>query len=189
MCTDMALPSTLHHLELELSNVDRGVNEQLALKIARHPSETIERLWLRVVALAWQWEERIGFGPGLCEPDAADVVAIGLDGGPTALVRVGKPDPVRVARDVAQNSRARVAVLFESPRRMEAFLVEAREKRLDRLQKAELAALDPALLAELSAWADRRIRCSLTLGADHLYLERDGRTLDGPLYRGSLSTP
>lgn len=189
MCTDMALPSTLHHLDLELSNVDRGVSERLALKVARHPSETIERLWLRVVALAWQWEERIGFGPGLCEPDAADVVATGLDGGTTVLVRVGRPDPERIAKDVAQNARARVAVLFDSPRRMEAFLAEAREKRLDRLQKAELAALDPALLAELSAWDDRRIRCSLTLVADHLYLERDGRTLDGPLHRGSLSTP
>lgn len=182
----MALPSTLHHIELALAHVDRGIEQQLVLKAARHPSETLERLWLRVLALAWQWEERIGFGPGLCEPDAADVIATGLDGVATLLVRVGRPDPERVARDVAQNGRARVAVLFESPRRLDAFLEEARAGGHARAGRAELAAVDPALLAALAAWEDRRVRLSLTLVGDHLYLERDGRSVDGPLTRGRL---
>lgn len=183
----MALPSTLHHFELQLSHVDRGIDQALVLKTARHPSETIERLWLRVLALAWQWEERIAFGPGLCDPDAPDVLASALDGTTTLVVRVGKPEPERIARDVAQNGRAKVAVLFESPRRMDAFLAEARDRKLARAGQAELAALDPALLAAVSGWEDRRIRASLTLVSDHLYLEREGRTVDGPLLRGSLA--
>ena len=55
----MALPSTLHHFDVALANVDRGVQLDLAVKAARHPSETAERLWLRLLAYCWQWEERI----------------------------------------------------------------------------------------------------------------------------------
>lgn len=183
----MALPSTLHHLDLHLAHVDRGVDRALALKVARHPSETMERLWLRVLALAWQWEEGISFGPGLCEPDAPDVLASRPDGRASLLVRVGKPEPERVARDVAQGGGARVAVLFESPRRLEGFLADGRAAGLDRLARAELAAVEPALLAALSSRDDRRFRGSITLVGDHLYLDLSGETLDGPLYRASYA--
>lgn len=182
----MALPSVLHHFDLELRNVDRGIDRTLAFKVARHPSETLERVWLRVLALAWQWEEGIGFGPGLCDPDAPDVLATLPDGRPSLIVRVGKPDPERVARDVAQNAGARVAVLLDGPRRLEAFVAEAEAGRLGRLSQAELAAVDPPLLAALAAREDRRLRCELTLVGDHLYLTLGGESLDGPLHRGAV---
>jgi len=183
----MALPSTLHHLDLKLADADRGVDQALALKVARHPSETMERLWLRVLAFAWQWRDGIAFGPGLCEPDAPDVHATLPDGRPELIVRVGKPDPERVARDVAQGGGARVAVLFDGPRRMEAFVAEAEERGLARLEKAELAAVDPPLLAALANREDRRLVCDLTLAGDHLYVGVGADHLDGPLHRGRVS--
>lgn len=179
----MALPSTLHHLDLHLVDVDRGVDRALALKVARHPSESMDRVWLRVLALAWQWEEALAFGPGLCDPDAPDLLAAGPDGRPVLVVRVGKPDPQRIARDLSQGGGARVAVLFESPRRLAAFLAEGQERRLERLSRADLAAVDPPLLAWLSSRDDRRLRASITLVADHLYLDLSGETQDGPLHR------
>lgn len=182
----MALPSTLHHFDLHLVHADSGLDRALSFKVARHPSETAERLWLRVLAYAWKWSEGLTFGPGLCEPDAPDLASVAPDGRMSALVRVGRPEPARVERDINQNAGAKVAVLFDSPRRMEAFLAEARERRLGRLAGADLAAVDPQLLRELSALEDRRIRVSVTIVADHLYAEIGGRMLEGPLERGSL---
>jgi uncharacterized protein YaeQ len=182
----VALPSTLHHLDLHLSHADLGVTGEVAVKIARHPSETAERLWLRILAYAWKWREGLAFGPGLCEPEAPDLLASLPDGRCSLLVRVGKPEPARVERDVNQNAGAEVAVLFESPRRLEAFLAEAREGRLGRVARADLAAADPALLAALSERDERRIRASVTLVADHLYVDVAGRTFDGPLHRSTL---
>jgi uncharacterized protein YaeQ len=184
----MALPSTLHHFDVTLSNVDRAVDRQLAVKVARHPSETVERLWLRLLAFCWQWEETLAFGPGICEPEAPDLVALGPDGSTrTLLVRVGRPELARVEKDLARGGGARVAVLFDGARRLAAFVEEARAGRPERLARAELAAVDEPLLRGLAAHEERRQRLSLTLVADHLYVDLGGETLDGPLHRGSLA--
>ncbi len=182
----MALPSTLLHFDLHVSHADAGIDRDVALKVARHPSETSERVWLRVLAYAWKWSEGLELGPGLCEPDAPDLVARLPDGRTSAVVRVGKPDPERVEKDVRGGGGASVSVLFESPRRMAAFLAEARERGLARIASAELAAVDPGLLHALSTHAERRIRLSLTFVADHLYAAVAGRRHDAPLERGRL---
>ncbi len=179
----MALPSTLHHLELRFSQADLGIDGEVSVKIARHPSETMERLWLRILAFAWKWREGLAFGPGLCEPDAPDLSAVHPDGRVAVLVRVGKPEPQRIERDVNRNSGADVAVLFDSARRLEAFLAEAREGRFQRAASADLAAVEPAFLRELGAREERRIEASVTLVADHLYVDVAGRSLDAPLRR------
>jgi hypothetical protein len=49
-----------------------------------------------------------------------------------------------------------------------------------------LAAVEPALLADLARVEERRTRLGLTVVGDHLYVERDGRSLDGPLHRASI---
>lgn len=186
MTAHMALPSTLHRFDVSLALVDRGVDRAFQLTAARHPSETIERLWLRVLALCWRWEEGIAFGPGLCEPDAPDALVPGPGGARAALVRVGAPAPERVERDIRGNAGARVAVLFESEERMAAFVSAARAGGLARALGAELAAVERRFLADLARTDDRRVRLSVTLVDDHLYVEADGRTVDGPLHRAVL---
>jgi uncharacterized protein YaeQ len=179
----VALPSTLHHLDLHVVHADAGLEARVAIKVARHPSETVERLWLRVLAYAWRWEEGIAFGPGLCAPDAPDVLVRGHDGELRVVVRVGKPDPARVERDVTANRGARVAALLESPRRLEAFVAEARARKLARLRDVSLAAPDAELLGALAGWDDRRLRVGFTFVADHVYADVAGTSLDGPLHR------
>jgi uncharacterized protein YaeQ len=185
----MALPATLLHFDLRIAHADHGVERDVPVKVARHPSETAERVWLRVLAFAWKWREGLAFGPGLCEPEAPDLRVVEPDGRASLVVRVGKPEAARVERDVNQNAGAQVAVLFESPRRLEAFLAEGRDARLTRLARAELAAVDPALLRALAAREDRRIRASVTLVADHLYVEVGGEMAEGPLARATYVPP
>jgi uncharacterized protein YaeQ len=183
----MALPPTLHDFDVSLSHVDAGVEARLSIKAARHPSESLDRLWLRLLAYCWKWQERIEFGPGLCEPDAPDVLARDLTGEEVLWVRVGRPDPARVQKEADRHPRAQVAILFESPRHMEAFAEEAAREGLSRLGRVELAAADPALLAALAAVEGRRVRLALTIVGDHLYVDVAGGSLDAPLARTSLS--
>ncbi len=177
----MALASTLYDFQIALSNVDRGIEEQLSFKIARHPSETMERVWLRVLAYCWLWEERLLFGPGLSDPDSPDLETRDYTNIVTRWVRVGGPDPLKVQRAVNQNGNAQVCVLFDSPERMQTFLAEAATEKLSRIAKAQLAAIDPTLLADLAAHDERRIKMVATVSGEHFYLDLDGTTYDGPI--------
>ena len=180
----MALPSILHRFDVQLSHVDRGIEQTLSVSAARHPSETPERLWLRVIAWPWQWEEGIAFGPGLCEPDEPDAFVASPRGGYSLLVRVGKPEPERIDREVSRNSGARVAVLFESPKRLADFVEEARAAGLGRVARAELAAVDPGFLTALAADGSRRAKVQVTIVGDHVYVvDAAGRTAESPLHR------
>jgi len=182
----MALPSTLHRFDLRIVHADAGREHAVVLPVARHPSETLERLWLRVLAAGWLWRDGLTFGPGLSEPDAPDLLVPGGDGRLVLLARVGRPEPTRVERDVTANRGARVAVLFESPRRMSAFIEEAEAAGLSRLAGAGLAAAEPEFVAALATHDGRRVRCALTFVEGHVYAEVDGEALDAPLAAGSV---
>jgi uncharacterized protein YaeQ len=97
---------------------------------------------------------------------------------------VGRPELARVEKDCARGGGARVAVLFESPRRLESFLGEARAGRPERIAAAELAAVPEEILRPLACLEERRIKLGLTLADDHLYLDVGAETLDGALVRG-----
>jgi uncharacterized protein YaeQ len=183
----MALTATLHDFDVTLSHVDRDLHLRLPIRTARHPSETLDRVWLRVLAYCWLWEERIAFGPGLSDPDAPDLFADDLTGEKTLWIRVGRPDPVRLRREADRAPRAKVGVLLDAPARLDAFLEAARQGPLGRLREAVFAAVEPSLLTGLAAVEERRTRCGITIVGDHLYVERGGTTLDGPLSRGSLA--
>ena len=182
----MAQAPSLHDFEVQLSHVDRGLDLKLSFRTARHPSETLERTWLRALAYCIWHEERLAFGPGLCDPDAPDLETHDNTGRLTRWLRVGKADPLKVQRACDQNADAAVAVLFESPGRMQSFIDEAREAQASRLARAELAAIDPELLRALASDESRRAKLTLTVVGDHLYVERNGKSFDGPLARASL---
>jgi uncharacterized protein YaeQ len=183
----MAQAPTLYQFDLALNHTDRGVSETLSVRTARHPSETLERVWLRVLAYAWHWQERIEFGPGLSDPDAPDLVATDLRGEVRLWVRVGKAtDAAKIQRTADQHSRADVAVFFESPERMQTFIDTAHREQLGRLGRVALAAVDPALVTALAGDDERRTRAQITIAGDHFYIERKDQTFDGAITRGTI---
>jgi uncharacterized protein YaeQ len=183
----MANAPTLYDFDIALSQVDRGLEQRLAVRTARHPSETLDRVWLRVLTYCLFYDERLAFGPGLSDPDEPDLEARDLTGERSLWVRVGKPEPARVQKAADQNGRARIAVVFESPARLDAFLAAARAEKLARLGRVELLAIDPALTAALAEVEERRAKATVTFVGDHFYLERGGRSIDGPVTRGSAA--
>ena len=66
----LALTATIYNFDIELADSDRGVYESLALRVARHPSESEEYLVARLLAYLLEFTEGIAFSPGgLSEPD------------------------------------------------------------------------------------------------------------------------
>src|SRR3954464_9186642 len=104
----MALSSTVYNFDVQLSDVDRGVYETLALRVARHPSETEEYLLTRVLAYCLEYAEGIEFSQGLAEPEEPALAVRDLTGARRAWIEVGAPDAARLHR--ASKATPRVAV-------------------------------------------------------------------------------
>jgi uncharacterized protein YaeQ len=104
----MALTATIHNFDIQLSDVDRGVYEAIAVRVARHPSETEEYLLTRVLAYCLEYTEGITFSKGLAEPDEPAIAVRDLTGAMQAWIDIGAPDATRLHK--ASKAAPRVAV-------------------------------------------------------------------------------
>src|SRR5688500_9534408 len=106
--TAVALTATIYTFDIQLAHVDRGVYETLALRAARHPSETEEYLLTRVLAYCLEYAEGIAFSKGLAEPDEPALAVRDLTGALRVWIDVGAPDAARLHK--ASKAAPRVAV-------------------------------------------------------------------------------
>ena len=178
----MALPSTIHTFEIDLSDTDRGVYDSLSLKVARHPSETEDHLVARVLAWCLELREGLTFSRGLAEPDEPALSVRDLTGATLAWIEIGVPDAARLHR--ASKASPRVVVYtHKEPRHL---LRQLAGERIHRAEALELYALDRALLAGLTERLERRMAFALSIADRHLFVTIAGATLDGAVRRLSL---
>jgi uncharacterized protein YaeQ len=88
----MAQRSTVYKAELQIADMDRGHYATHGLTIARHPSETEERLMVRLLAFALNADEALAFGRGLSTDDEPDLWLRDLTGAIRLWIEVGLPD-------------------------------------------------------------------------------------------------
>ena len=178
----MAQGATLYNFAIQLADVDRGVYEALALKVARHPSETEEYLLTRVLAYCLEYTEGIAFSRGLAEPDEPAIAVRDLTGALRAWIDIGMPDAARLHK--ASKAAPRVAVYTH---RAPAQLVrQLTGERIHRAEALEIHGVDQALLAELAERLDRRMTFDLSVTDRHLFVAGDGFTLSGAVERHAL---
>ncbi len=94
----MALKATIFKLDLQIADMDRNYYANHALTIARHPSETDERMMVRVLAFALHAHERLQFGKGLSTEDEPDLWQKDLTGAIELWIDVGQPDERRMLK-------------------------------------------------------------------------------------------
>lgn len=105
----MALKSTIFKANLAIADMDRHYYAEHPLTLARHPSETDERMMMRLLAFALLAQERLAFGKGLSDVEEPDLWQKDLTGAIETWVEVGLPDERRLAR--ACGRAGRVVVL------------------------------------------------------------------------------
>ena len=115
----MALKSTIHKAELQLADLDRGHFADYALTMARHPSETDERMMVRLLAFALNASPTLTFGRGLSAEDEADLQDLDATGSIERWIDVGLPDEKAIRR--ACNRSRQVVVLSYGARSAEVW--------------------------------------------------------------------
>ena len=87
----MAQKATIYKVELSVSNMDRNYYETHNLTVAKHPSETDERLMLRIIAFALNAHEKLEFSKGISTDDEPDIWQKSLSGELELWVALGLP--------------------------------------------------------------------------------------------------
>jgi uncharacterized protein YaeQ len=175
----MALNATIHVFEIDLADADRGVYAALALRVARHPSESADYLWARVLAYCLEYAEGLEFGRGLSDPDEPALSLRDLTGALLVWVDVGAPDAARLHK--AAKAAPRVAVYtHRDPAQLRRLL---HGETIHRGAALELYALDRTLIAALAERLERRMRLAVSVSGGQLYISLDSETLSGAVER------
>lgn len=168
----MALTATIYNLEIDLADIDRGVYEQLELRIARQPSETVDYMLMRVFAYCLEHREGIALTEGVAAGDEPAVLIRDLTGRINAWIEVGMPDAERLHR--GHKLAGRVAVYTH--RDVRKLLAQLAGANVHRLSDIPIYAFERSFVDEVVGLIERRSHLSLSITERELYLEIDGRT-------------
>jgi uncharacterized protein YaeQ len=94
----MALKSTICKAALQIADMERNYFGDHVLTIARHPSETDERMMVRVLAFALHAAPDLAFGKGLSDDEEPDLWLKDLTGAIRLWIDIGQPDEKRMRR-------------------------------------------------------------------------------------------
>lgn len=167
----MALKSTIYKAKLGIADMDRPYYGEHLLTLARHPSETDERLMVRLLAFALFADERLEFGRGISADDEPALWLKDYSGDVRLWIEVGLPDE-RLVRKACGRADA-VVVLAYGGRQVDAWWAKD-GPAMARLDKLRVLALDSDQSKALAALAERGMEIQCTIQDSHVWLT------DGP---------
>jgi uncharacterized protein YaeQ len=173
----MALPSTIYRANIQLSDIDRGVYETLQTTVARHPSETGERLVARLLAYALFHEEGLEFTRGISASDEPDLWSKGPDGRVTVWIEVGLPEAERLIKAARHAERAALLACGNSLPVWERLQLP----KLVGVANLAVTTLDQSFINRLVALLERTITWEVTVSGGTLYLQVAGQSLETPI--------
>jgi uncharacterized protein YaeQ len=169
----MAIGSTILVFTVQLADVDRGVYEDLTLRVAHHPSETDAFMLTRILAYCLEYRDGIEFGGGVSTADEPAVLARDLTGKITAWIEVGSPDAARVHF----GSKLADYTAVYTNRDPQKVLASWEGKTIHRSSEVVLRSFDAKFIDEATRQIERRNALSLSLTEGELYFELNGVSL------------
>lgn len=179
----MALKSTVFKASLQLADIDHACYTDHALTLARHPSETDERMMVRLVALALNahalqddcgGDGQLAFGAGLSDPDEPDLWLRDFTGRTRLWVEVGQPEDKPVAKACGKADRVRLYCFSHAA----DIWWRGMEGKLARLQNLEVFRLPTESVVELGRLAQRSMQLQATVQEGVLTLADAQRSVD-----------
>lgn len=158
----MALKATIFKADLQISDMDRHYYQAHALTLARHPSETDERMMIRVLAFAMYASDALTFGKGLSDVDDPDLVEKDLTGAIRLWIEVGQPDDKTILKACGRAAQV-IVVSYSST---SDIWWKQTGTRVERAKNLTVINIDAAASQALAALAQRnmQLQCSIQDG-------------------------
>jgi uncharacterized protein YaeQ len=163
----MAHNATIFKAHLQIADMDRNYYGDHALVMARHPSETDERMMVRLLAFALNASESLVFGKGLSSEDEPDLWQKDLTGQIELWVDVGQPDEKTVRK--AGGRASRVRIYNYGLRSADAWWNQVRA-RLQRQARLSVTYFPQEATRAIAALADRNMQLQCTIQQGQIWL-------------------
>jgi uncharacterized protein YaeQ len=170
----MSLKSTVIKVELQVTDMDRHYYALHNLTLAQHPSETEQRLMVRVVAFALYASDRLEFGRGLSAEDEPDLWNRDYTGDIEQWIDLGQPDESRIRKACG---RAREAVVIGYAGAAASIWWTKNAGALARFGNLTVIDLDPAAVDALAGLVQRSMRLTAMIQDGELQVMSDSTTV------------
>jgi len=166
----MALNATIHRCTLQVSDLDRAHYQTYQLTIARHPSETDERMMVRVLAFALNADDGLGFTRGLSQDDEPELWQRSLSDELTLWIEIGQPDEKRIKKAC---SRSRRVLIYCHQHRAAAVWWKQIAERLKRFDQLSVFKLPDGIGTQLATLAQRNMDLQCTIQEGEIWLSNE----------------
>lgn len=158
----MALKATVFKAELQIADMDRNYYQNHSLTVARHPSETDERMMVRILAFALYASEALAFGKGIASEDEPTLWEKDLTGTIERWIDVGHPEEREIRKACG---RAKHVVIVSYGRAAEQWWNQNHDK-LQRINNLTVLRLPTTATQALAALANRNmlLQCNIQEG-------------------------
>ncbi|MGA0034470.1 MAG: YaeQ family protein [Burkholderiales bacterium] len=170
----MALNATIFKADLTVTDTDRGYYATHALVLARHPSETDERMMVRLLAFALNAGEALAFGKGLSDEEEPALWEKDLTGAIRLWIEVGLPDEKSVRRACGRAAQVRI---YAYGRNAERWWQDA-QSALARPDNLTVIALPPVATQSLAELAQRTMHIQCTVQDGTAWVTDGARTVE-----------
>jgi uncharacterized protein YaeQ len=171
---DMAQRSTIFKAELQISDMDRNVYGDHNLTIARHPSETDERMMVRVLAFALHANEALVLADSIGNDDVPSLWQKDLTGAIQVWIDVGQPDEKRIRKACGRADR--VFIIAYGGHNVDVWLNQIRSS-FDRSKNLSVMVLPPSAPAALAGLAQRSMKLQFTIQDGQIWVTADQDTV------------
>ena len=180
----MALKATIHKAQLQLSDMDRNLYCDHSVTIARHPSETDERLVVRLLALALNAPASLDESPlelakDMWEPDEPSLWQKDATGRVTHWIELGQPDEKRLLRTSARVERLSV---YNFHSNAPAWWKDL-ENRLTRLRNLSVWLIPSKQSQGLAVLVQRTMALQITVQDGSVWVSDDTQSVEITLQR------
>lgn len=168
----MALKATIFKTEIQVSDMDRNHYQNYAFTIARHPSETDERMLVRLLAFALHADEALHFTKGLSTDDEPDLWQKSLSGEIELWIELGQPDERRIRKACG---RAKQVVIYCYDDRSARVWWQQNKDKLERCKNLTVIGLPAGASSSMAQMTTRNMQLNFTIQDGHIWLA-DGNT-------------
>ena len=162
----MALKSTIYKANLQVADMDRHYYAEHALAIACHPSETVQRMMVRVAVFAMNAHEQLEFGKGISDAEEPDLWQKDLTGAIENWIEVGQPEERRILKACGRSNQVMIYAYSNSA----SIWWKSVEGKLARAKNLQVMQIDSSSLPELEKLCQRSMQLQVTIQEGEVWM-------------------